>query len=186
MSYKGFELTENHIADDGKKVDDLSEIRERLAKATPGRRIATGLPYNGIDDPCVITESGAFIAQTTYDMQSVTQEHNVDADTIFIAHAPADIQNLLDIVDAQRAEDERLHNILAERNVLLDNQDKKIADLTAENALLRKERDAAIKEVNPSCGICKKNDKESCFPSKCILGDYCLFEYDSDYKGRAE
>lgn len=73
----------------------ILEIKERLKNATPGEWTAWGIPYNGINDPNISTKDGVYIAQTVYDMQSGTQEHNIDADTVFIAHAKQDIEYLL-------------------------------------------------------------------------------------------
>ena len=80
------------------KIDRLVEIRRRLDAATSGPWVASGIPYDGIDDPCVIA-GDIYICQTVYDMQSGTQEHNIDADTEFIAHAPTDISWLLDKIE---------------------------------------------------------------------------------------
>jgi hypothetical protein len=81
---------------------DLAAIEARLAASTPGPWAYEGVPYNRYDDPCIYSEAvknenneGVYIASTVYDMQSGTQEHNIDADTIFIANAPTDIAALL-------------------------------------------------------------------------------------------
>lgn len=74
---------------------ELQAIENRATAATPGPWQATGLPYNGTDEPCILTAQGLYIAQTVYDMQSQTEEHAVDADTMFIASARTDIPALI-------------------------------------------------------------------------------------------
>lgn len=81
----------------GKRIE---EIKERLEKTTPGKWIARRIPYEGQEDPWIVTEDGTYICQTVYDMQSETQDHNVDADTEFIAHAKEDIDFLLRLCDS--------------------------------------------------------------------------------------
>lgn len=78
----------------------IEEIKERLARTTPGKWTARRIPYEGQEDPWVGTEDGTYICQTVYDMQSETQKHNVDADTEFIAHAKEDIDFLLRLCDS--------------------------------------------------------------------------------------
>jgi hypothetical protein len=87
---------------------DLDAIEARLKAATPGPWQAVDLPYNGIDDPMIVNGELVYIAQTAYDMQSSSQEHDVDADTIFIANAPADVAALLGEVKRLREEKAKL------------------------------------------------------------------------------
>lgn len=94
----------------------LQAIKERLNAATLGPWKCEGIPYDGSTDPIIFSETvtysdqfyakgkGVYIAQTVYDMQSTTIEHNIDADTEFIAHAPADIAALLAEVERLREE----------------------------------------------------------------------------------
>ncbi len=76
----------------------VKDIEERLNATTIGKWVAGGLPYNDCDDPWIETEYGDYVAQTVYDMQSCTQKHNIEEDTIFIAKAKDDIKYLLDII----------------------------------------------------------------------------------------
>jgi hypothetical protein len=63
----------------------IKEIDSLMEQATPRPWIAEGLPYDGMDDPCIIGgPDRIYVAQTVYDMQSMTQIHNVDADTKLI------------------------------------------------------------------------------------------------------
>jgi hypothetical protein len=71
---------------------------------TKGPWIARGLPYNGFDDPVITTQDGTYIAQTVYDMQSNTQEHNINDDTLLIATAP-------DMYEALKAAEEVLEGL---------------------------------------------------------------------------
>ena len=64
-------------------------------KHTKGPWKAIGIPYDGINDPCIVSETAKnrygdeqYVAQTIYDMQSSTTRETVDADTILIAKAP--------------------------------------------------------------------------------------------------
>ena len=64
-------------------------------KHTKGPWKAVDIPYNGITDPCIVSETAKdiygneqYVAQTVYDMQSMTTRETVDADTILIAKAP--------------------------------------------------------------------------------------------------
>ena len=74
---------------------ELQKIKERCEKATPGPWKALNIPYNGYDDPEIVTKDGTYICQTTYDMQSQSEKHNVDEDMEFIAHAREDIPKLI-------------------------------------------------------------------------------------------
>ena len=76
-------------------LNRLLEIEERLNNTTSGKWKALNIPYNNIDDPEIISEDGTYICQTVYDMQSKTQIHNVNEDTIFITNAKEDITFLL-------------------------------------------------------------------------------------------
>ncbi|HYC66690.1 hypothetical protein [Brevundimonas sp.] len=69
-----------------KLTDEKLAEWESLAKAaTPGPWEPVGLPYDGYDDPEIVTADGLYVAQTAYDMQSATTERDVDADTRHIA-----------------------------------------------------------------------------------------------------
>lgn len=83
---------------DSAKLKRIKEIEDRLNKTTSGKWIAKDIPYDGHEDPCIVTEKGTYIAQTVYDMQSITEKHNVDEDTLFIAHAKDDIKFLLNLI----------------------------------------------------------------------------------------
>lgn len=80
-------------------IGKIEEIRKRVNCTTKGNWHAENVPYNGIDDPIIVTEYGCYVAQTVYDMQSVTTNHEVDEDTVFIANAKQDILYLLSIID---------------------------------------------------------------------------------------
>lgn len=81
-------------------MNKINEIKQRLLAITEGKWITNDLPYKKDGEaPTITTENGTYIAQTTYDMQNDTQEHNVEADTIFIAHAKEDIEYLLRLLD---------------------------------------------------------------------------------------
>jgi len=95
---------------------DIEAIRARADKATPG-------PWHIEDYGYMWNNAGRVICKV-YD----NQRRNAD----FIAHAREDIPDLL-------AEVERLHNLLAERNVLLDKQDIELATVKAE-------RDKAVED----------------------------------------
>ena len=81
---------------------EFQEIKERCEKATPGPWKVLNIPYNGYDDPEIVTKDGTYICQTTYDMQSQSEKHNVDEDTEFIAHAREDILKLLREIEILR------------------------------------------------------------------------------------
>lgn len=80
-------------------MSKIEEIKQRLNATTKGKWLTENIPYDGIEDPVIITEDGEYIAQTAYDMQGASTNHNVDEDTIFIAHAKEDIQYLLDFIE---------------------------------------------------------------------------------------
>ena len=70
-------------------------------KHTEGPWKAVGIPYDGINDPCIVSETAKdrydneqYVAQTVYDMQSTTTRETVDADTLLIAQAPAMLRAL--------------------------------------------------------------------------------------------
>ena len=64
---------------------------------TPGPWKVDGVPYDGYEDPTIISSvNNQYVAQTTYDMQTCTQRDTVDADTYLIAAAP----DLLEAVEA--------------------------------------------------------------------------------------
>ena len=82
---------------------ELQEIKERCEKATPGPWKALNIPYNGYDDPEIVTKDGTYICQTTYDMQSQSEKHNVDENTEFIAHARKNIPKLIAEIERLQA-----------------------------------------------------------------------------------
>jgi len=83
----------------------LEEIVKRLQATTPGNWEAwfaedeTFEPRAPKEDPCIISESGQFVAQTTYDGLSNTCRPTMYADTEFIAHAKEDIAFLLGLLE---------------------------------------------------------------------------------------
>ena len=81
-------------------MDDqrIREIKERLQATTPGawRVWKPDEDCFGDNDPVVETESGQYIAQTSYDGLSHTVRGTVIADAEFIAHAKEDIAYLLE------------------------------------------------------------------------------------------
>lgn len=78
-------------------AEKLKEIKERLQATTPGawRVWKPDDDYFGNDDPTVETESGQYIAQTSYDGLSTTVRNTMFADAEFIAHAKDDVQFLI-------------------------------------------------------------------------------------------
>lgn len=79
----------------------IEEIKERLSKTTKGKWKTSGLPYDYDcgDDACVLTDNDMYICATVVDNLCLTEKHNVDEDTIFIANAKEDIQFLLNLID---------------------------------------------------------------------------------------
>jgi len=86
--------------------EQLSEIEAREQAATLGPWQYGGVPYDRYEDPFIFGPNDEYVAQTTCDMQSGSQKHNINEDTIFIAHARQDIPDLL-------AEVRRLKDALA-------------------------------------------------------------------------
>jgi len=76
----------------------LKEIEERLNAITPGK-----WKYIVDYDHYIITDNNKFIAQTTYDDLSMSKEHNIEADSEFIAHAPEDIAYLLELIKGTKS-----------------------------------------------------------------------------------
>jgi len=83
----------------------IQEIKARLQATTPGawkacfsedERFDVECPE---DDPCILSDSGQYIAQTTYDQLSNTCRPTMYADTEFIAHAKEDIAFLLSQIE---------------------------------------------------------------------------------------
>lgn len=76
----------------------ISDIKKRLQATTPGVWRACYAeneqfrPDCPEEDPCVESENGQFIAQTTYDTLSTTCRPTMYADAEFIAHAKEDIR----------------------------------------------------------------------------------------------
>ena len=85
----------------------LREIKERLQATTPGAWEAAYAedekfsPDCPREDPCIMTEDGRFIAQTTYDQLSNTCRPTMYADAEFIAHAKEDISYLMQMLEDQ-------------------------------------------------------------------------------------
>ena len=82
----------------------IREIEEILQATTPGvwracfadgERFRPDCPE---EDPCIESESGQFIAQTTYDTLSTTCRPTMYADAEFIAHAKEDVAFLLSLL----------------------------------------------------------------------------------------
>jgi len=94
-------------------MTDTQKLRELLAKATPGPWEGHGLPYRGMDDPVITSQGGMYICQLTYDQQSITQEHDVDADAALIVAAINALPELLNEVEMLRAERDRMREALA-------------------------------------------------------------------------
>lgn len=91
----------------------LAEIEAREKVATHGPWNYSGVPYNLYEDPTIFGPNDEYIAQTVYDMQSGSQNHNIDEDTIFIAHARQDVPDL--IAEVRRLQDElRLEKSITE------------------------------------------------------------------------
>lgn len=79
---------------------NLQEIKARLAAITPGKWQATD--YDHIE--AETDDRFIYICQTSYDDQPDSLRHNVKADTVFIANAPADIDALITRVEELEAE----------------------------------------------------------------------------------
>jgi hypothetical protein len=79
-------------------IDDvrLKQIENRLNAITTGKWIYEA--GDDTEDHFISTSDGTYIAQTTYDTLSYSQQHNVSEDSIFIANAPEDIAYLLKLV----------------------------------------------------------------------------------------
>jgi hypothetical protein len=82
---------------------ELRAIEECWGEATAGPWGYADVPYNGMDDPIIFSETvtyedgtGVYIAQTVYDMQSGTQKHNINADTVFLARSWKFVKDLLE------------------------------------------------------------------------------------------
>lgn len=73
----------------------LQEIEDMLNATTEGEWVAEDIPFDNSYDPCISTKDGTYIAQTTYDTLSNTCEHNIDADTLFIAASKTIVAELL-------------------------------------------------------------------------------------------
>lgn len=74
--------------------EQLHAIQQRAEQATDGPWEAW-VPDSELEDPAINAQDGNWIAGTAYDGQSLSRAHNVEADTIFIAHARQDIPDLL-------------------------------------------------------------------------------------------
>jgi len=78
----------------------LNDIRERLQKTTKGKWKA----YLTENEHCILCEQApneeVWIAECSYDNQSISMNHNVKDDTIFIANAKCDIEYLLNYIEA--------------------------------------------------------------------------------------
>ena len=88
----------------------LNEIKERLEAATPGGwkvLFADDEAFNPdlpSEDPLVVTDTGQFVAQTTYDQLYDTCRPTMYADAVFIAHAKEDIAWLLEQLEENKTE----------------------------------------------------------------------------------
>ena len=87
-------------------MDRIAEIRERLEKATPGvwRTVEKG---NSI--PSIAVETLAYVGEPSIKICSGISPKTKNAE--FIAHAHEDIPYLLDVIEQQQAEIERLKPI---------------------------------------------------------------------------
>lgn len=85
------------------KQQEIDAIEAELNATTPGDWRHEGIPYRDMDGDPVILAGDVYIAQTVYDMQSMTQEHHVDADTIFLANSKRHVRQLLDDNERLRA-----------------------------------------------------------------------------------
>jgi len=121
----------------------IQEIAKRLYAIT-----GTSWHYKYDYDYYILNDRGEYIAQTTYDDLSTSKEHNVIADTEFIAHAPDDIRYLiesyLELQEQYKMLENRnkqlldeLHTLVEERNSLdlkdIENLSFKIDIDTADN-----------------------------------------------------
>lgn len=77
----------------------LLEIRKLFEAVTEGPWHAEFIPYNGMDDPEIVSEDNRYIAQTVYDMQSASQNHNIDADTLFLANSWQIVKEFLEALE---------------------------------------------------------------------------------------
>ena len=84
----------------------ISDIKKRLQATTPGvwKIWKPEEDYLGDDDPCIETEDGVYVAQTSYDGLSNTCRPTMYADAEFIAHAKEDICFLLTQLEIQFGE----------------------------------------------------------------------------------
>lgn len=84
--------------------DRIREIQDRLQATTPGEWIVHFAKNEKFDpncpkeDPSIESESGQFVAITTYDTISTTCRPTMYADAEFIAHAKADMLFLLELL----------------------------------------------------------------------------------------
>jgi len=80
----------------------IKEISERLQATTPGawKVWEPDEDYFGSDDPCIVSESGQYVAQTSYD--GLNDRETMIADAEFIAHAKDDIRFLLEQLGARK------------------------------------------------------------------------------------
>lgn len=89
--------------------------------ATEGPWFAQNIPYNELDDAMIGTRSvlneygkPTFIAQTTYDATPESAQHNVDADTAFIAAAREAVPALIERIKELEAETKQRGQALAD------------------------------------------------------------------------
>jgi hypothetical protein len=93
----------------------LAQIKQRARAATPGPWEARNLESESIWDgyPEVRTATGTYVAQTVYDNLDYSVEHNVEEDTLFIAHARQDVPDLVAAYEEALAELARLREQLS-------------------------------------------------------------------------
>ena len=79
-----------------------SELADRLeelvANASPLPWSAKSIPYDGYEDPVIYDRDGVYVAQTVYDMQSLTQIHPIEDDTALIVEAVNSLPAILSVI----------------------------------------------------------------------------------------
>lgn len=89
--------------------EEVAEIRERADKATPGLWRVLRRAINLFD---VLTSSGAVASVSRWSNGTPGSESENNANAAFIAAARADVPALCDTVDALRADNERLREVV--------------------------------------------------------------------------
>jgi ABC-type antimicrobial peptide transport system permease subunit len=113
-SYEQKNIRDKKIQEIEKNIRDkkIQEIAKRLYAIT-----GTSWHYKYDYDYYILNDRGEYIAQTTYDDLSTSKEHNVIADTEFIAHAPDDVRYLIES-----------YLELQEQYKMLENRNKQLLD----------------------------------------------------------